>query len=54
MKAVVRYDGDVLASVMTNHPMSIEDILNTAGLNIEDYVDEEHHYDRLSLTMEQD
>jgi hypothetical protein len=55
MRAIVKHEGEVIATVQTNHSMSIEEVLEIAGINeMEDENTPKYNYDALRLEMEQE
>ena len=57
MKAVVKHEGEIIATVQTNHSMSIEEVMEIAGLDINEMEDEntpKYNYDALKIEMEQE
>lgn len=56
MQAIVKHEGEIIATVHTNHSMSIEEVLEIAGVDIYEMEDEntpKYNYDALRLEMEQ-
>ena len=52
MKAIVKYEGEVIATVQTNHRMSIMDALTTCGIDIDEQEGGENKYDYNRMTIE--
>ena len=55
MKAIVRHENEVIATVQTNRSMSIEDVLEIVGVDINEMEDEntpKYNYDALRLEIE--
>lgn len=52
MKAIVKHDGEVIATIETNHSMSIMDALEIAGVDIDEQEGGEYKYDYNRMTIE--
>ena len=56
MKAIVKHEGEVIATVQTTHSMSIMDALEVCGIdtNEQEGGEDKYDYNRMTIEMEQE